>query len=425
MALQDYKADCEGCTRCSVCKWIPFFQVKRGDVQQICPSISKYNFHAYSGGGKLNVAYSIIDRGTKVDKTVAEVAYRCNLCGACDYTCKVYRKDLEPCEVIEELRLACVREGQGLPEHRQIIASLQQNGNSIGKSAAERLEWTEGLNIKTVQSGAQGDAFFYAGCKTSFDTALAKRLRNTVRLLQQGGLDVITAGSAEQCCGSKALQLGYIKEGTEAAQSLLAQVRKAGAKKLITSCAHCYSAFKYYYPRFGITTGVEVLHVTECLSSMLEAGKLTLNNSTPLHVTYHDPCNLGRRSEPFIGLYPGSKKARPATQVRTGAKGVYEPPRKLLTAIQGVTLTEMDRTKGYSWCCGAGAGVPEAYPELTEFAGGERVKEAGYTGAQAIVTACPWCEESLKAAVRKEGRNNLQVLDLAELVAQCAGGPRD
>src|SRR5208337_919676 len=134
MALQDYKADCEGCTRCSVCKWVPFFQVKRGDVQQICPSISKYNFHAYSGGGKLNVAYSIIDRGTKVDKTVAEVAYRCNLCGACDYTCKVYRKDLEPCEVIEELRLACVREGQGLPEHRQIIASLQQNGNSIGKS---------------------------------------------------------------------------------------------------------------------------------------------------------------------------------------------------------------------------------------------------------------------------------------------------
>ncbi|MCC8150462.1 MAG: hypothetical protein LIO96_03130 [Lachnospiraceae bacterium] len=57
-----------------------------------------------------------------------------------------------------------------------------------------------------------------------------------------------------------------------------------------------------------------------------------------MKVTYQDPCNLGRRSDPYKGEYEGDKRRRPMALTRTGDLGVYEAPRALLTAIGGVEL---------------------------------------------------------------------------------------
>jgi heterodisulfide reductase subunit D len=93
MALLDYRLDCARCSRCSACKWVPFYQLKRVETRYICPAITKYGFHAYSGGGKLNVALSVMEEHAPMSRSVADVAYKCNLCGACDYTAKIFRKD--------------------------------------------------------------------------------------------------------------------------------------------------------------------------------------------------------------------------------------------------------------------------------------------------------------------------------------------
>ncbi len=421
MTLEDCRATCQSCTRCSICKWVPFNHVKRGDVSYICPSITQYGFHAYSGGGKLNVALSLMDKRSEMSRTVAEVAYKCNLCGACDYTCKIFRPDLDVAEVIEELRAACVAAGQTIPAHVSLVESMNKEGNSLGRARSERIDWTEGIDVKTVNNEGRGDVFFHVGCKAGFDVVLAKRTQAIAQALMASGVDLVTSGVDERCCGGRALELGYLDEGKQMAQALAATVKKTGAKTLVTSCAHCYSGFKYYYPREGIGLDFEVCHLTEFLWRLVEDGRLSLGNEIPLNVTYHDPCNLGRRSEPFIELWKGDKKDRPISRLRTGEKGAYEPPRGLLESIPGLKLTEMDRIKGYSWCCGSGAGVSEAFPDMTAFAGAERIKEAGCTGAEAIVTACPWCETSLRKAAGAAG-NSLAVLDLVELVIRSAGG---
>jgi len=75
----------------------------------------------------------------------------------------------------------------------------------------------------------------------------------------------------------------------------------------------------------------------------------------------------------------------------------------------------MDRIKEYAWCCGAGGGVNESNPEFAAWTAKERIEEAVSTGAQAIVTACPWCESIFNEAIKENG-SNLKVYDVVELL---------
>ncbi|MBN1161658.1 MAG: hypothetical protein JXA17_06915, partial [Dehalococcoidales bacterium] len=100
---------------------------------------------------------------------------------------------------------------------------------------------------------------------------------------------------------------------------------------------------------------------------------------------------------------------------RRGTNGVYEPPRDILKSIPGLKLTEMTRIKEYSWCCGAGGGVNESNPAFALWTAQERIYEAASTGAEAIVTACPWCEKTFNEAI-KAGNSSLKVYDIIELV---------
>jgi Fe-S oxidoreductase len=107
----------------------------------------------------------------------------------------------------------------------------------------------------------------------------------------------------------------------------------------------------------------------------------------------------------------------PPRVYRKGTYGVYEPPREILNSIPGVSLTEMTRIKEYSWCCGAGGGVNESNPDFARWTAKERIDEAVSTGAEALVTACPWCEKTFNEAVKASG-SNLKVYDIVELLAK-------
>jgi Fe-S oxidoreductase len=98
-----------------------------------------------------------------------------------------------------------------------------------------------------------------------------------------------------------------------------------------------------------------------------------------------------------------------------GAGGVYDAPRNVLKSIPGVELREMERIREYSWCCGSGGGVKEAYPEFSNWTATERIEEAKTTGAEAIVSACGWCESNFTDAIKGNGER-MKVFDVAELV---------
>jgi len=170
---------------------------------------------------------------------------------------------------------------------------------------------------------------------------------------------------------------------------------------VVTACADCYYAFKHLYSEIG--GQFEVLHVVEYLDRLIKENRLKLSKPMKMKVTYHDPCHIGRRDNDRIYV-PGK-----------AIMGLYEQPRNIIRAMPGLEFVEMFRIKEYAWCCGVGGGVKEAYPDFSLWTAIERVKEAEAVGAQAIVTACPWCERALLDAVRESG-SRLGIYDIIELI---------
>ena len=74
----------------------------------------------------------------------------------------------------------------------------------------------------------------------------------------------------------------------------------------------------------------------------------------------------------------------------------------------------MERIREFSYCCGAGGGARESYPEFSEWVAGERMEEAVSTGAEALITACPWCKTNFTDS-RGDG-NKMDVIDILDLV---------
>jgi Fe-S oxidoreductase len=241
-------------------------------------------------------------------------------------------------------------------------------------------------------------------------------------LFQKAGVDVGIMGQEESCCGARAYGMGYREEFNTAAGKLVDKWNTASVKTILTPCADCYYGFKHLYPKVGAE--FKVYHTVEYLDLLIKEGRITFTQPIPMTVTYHDPCHLGRMGEPFIPWNGVEKKIRkqvvvyePKKPRRNGALGVYDSPRDILRSIPGLNLVEMERIREYAWCCGAGGGVREAFPEFSEWTASERIEEANSVGAEAIVSACPWCKINFTNAATTLGEK-IKVFDLVDLVSQ-------
>jgi Fe-S oxidoreductase len=418
MGLEDYRGDMEMCCRCSACKFVPLQMVKGVEHSYVCPSIARYNFHAYSGGGRMNIGTAMLKKGFEYSKKLLDVVYNCQMCGACDVSCK-YAMDMEVLEPISEFRIRCVEDGQTVPALDSVINSLRGQGTMVSGAKVKRGEWAVGLGVKDF-TRQEAKVIYHAGCRTALNKEMWKVAKATVNLLQKAGVDVGIAGGQEACCGGRAYQMGYKEDFLRQAKQNMELFQESGAKTLVTGCADCYHAFKVLYDKYGYKGNLEVLHTTEYLERLLREGKLRPTKEVSATVTYHDPCHLGRQGEAYIH-WEGKKVPGymfifdPPKEYRRGAHGVYEPPRAVLRSIPGLRLVEMDRTKEYAWCCGAGGGVRESNPGFAAWTAKVRIEEAVSTGVEAIVTACPGCESMFNEAIKGNG-NNLKVYDVVELL---------
>jgi len=224
---------------------------------------------------------------------------------------------------------------------------------------------------------------YYAGCMASY--RVPSIARATARILKAGGVDFEVLGEKEKCCGSVLLRTGQ--------QDAFEKIAKENAEilgkydKIVTTCAGCYRTFKFDYPEF-LSFDVEVLHTTEIIAELLKEMKIKLSPMKAI-VTYHDPCHLGRHS------------------------GIYDAPREIISMIPEATFVEFERNREDSLCCGAGAGVRSAFPELAKRIASYKVEEAKEKGVELILSACPFCEYNLRDA-----SESIEVRDIAEIVSE-------
>lgn len=420
MAYQDYTHDMQRCTRCSYCKWIPYRYMRSVDFMEGCPSLARYNWHAYSASGKFNMAYSLLKERIEIDDTFLDVLYHCHMDGSCDISCKM-QQDLEPLQLMQELRIKCVEDGKLIPVHMLVIEGLRKEDNMMLAQKADRVKWSDGLDVKNLGEES-AEVLYHAGCRYSFDEELQSIARAGLTLLKDVGVDIGIMGGEESCCGGRAYELGYAGELTKYAEHQIETWRSGGIKAVVTPCADCYASFKVLYDKIGMKPDIEIYHQTQYLHRLITEGKITFTKEVPMTATYHDPCHLGRLGEPWIHWQGKESKAmgpmiihEPPKKFRRGANGIYEIPRDILKSIPGLNLVEMYRIKEYAWCCGAGGGVIDSDPDFAAWTGTERLKEAQAVGAEAIVSACGWCKRNFTDAADASGKS-IQVYDIIELV---------
>jgi len=412
---EEYRQMIKRCLRCSICKWIPQLQIKSQKYATICPSIDMFNFHAYSGGGRIIIALALEMGRLKPSQELIDIIYKCTECGGCAISCK-FLNTLEPLEIIVKLREKLVSLGYGpMPKQQQYIESIKNYNNPYNEPHEKRLEWLP----NDIKIDPNAKVLYFVGCTSSYrrrEIAIA-----TARIMNAANYPFRILSENEYCCGSPILRTGDKNSFINQLNKNLDIIEEEGIETIIFSCAGCYDTFKVDYP-LERDYNFKILHTTELFNELLDTEQLNLTNEVPLTVTYHDPCHLGRNSEPYeewdgdaLQMMPLVSINMPEKSKRCGKYGIYDSPRQLLNKIPGLNFIEMERIKEYSYCCGAGGGVKSAFPEFALKTAKTRIEEAEDTGAEIITSACPFCSINLNDGIIEKG-SNLKFYDISEIL---------
>lgn len=247
-----------------------------------------------------------------------------------------------------------------------------------------------------MASGQTPDILFWVGCSGSFDQRAQKITKAFATILHKVGINFAILGKEEMCTGDPARRAGNEFMFQMMAYQNIQILHNYGIKKIVTTCPHCFNIFVNEYPELG--GKFEVIHHTTLLQQLIDEGKIRLKEGGAFkgkRITYHDSCYLGR------------------------ANNIYDAPRKVLEALDA-ELVEMKRCRSKGLCCGAGGA--QMFKEEEKGAtriNFERTNEAIATEAHIIAAACPFCNTMLTDGVKnKEAESTVQVLDVAELIAQ-------
>jgi heterodisulfide reductase subunit D len=376
----DWKDIIHRCFRCGYCK----FTFDYNDFN--CPSYKKHRFETYSTGGRLWLIYGVIKGDLQWSENLANVLYSCPTCGNCMENCRFDKFNFLLVDMIEAARAEATKSGF-CPEKQKVLVERATNPemwNPYGEPNSDN----EALK-KEYDLPDEAEWVYYIGCTSNYRQ---QNLRDaTLRLLKKTGIDFTLVD--EHCCTSPMLRTGQVDIASDFMNYNIAQIKNAGASKVVTSCAGCYRTLLKDYEKYGADLGFEVYHTGELIKKLLEEGQIKIASNYDKVITYHDPCHLGRHME------------------------MYDIPREVIKQIPGIEFVEMERIRENAWCCGAGGGVKIGFPDWALEISKERLEEAKETGATILTSMCPFCKTNLSDANEKFNMG-FEVLDLIEILDQ-------
>jgi heterodisulfide reductase subunit D len=355
-----------------------------GTCSATCPT-------GYAMDYTLRQLWRLIDLGLRDEVVNSRTFWLCTTCRACTVRCP---RGIDLTQTMLMLKEYAVRQGLQVPEGIGVLRQTVTTKYNISGDANEtRLIWAENLEHKPegMEARKGAEVLYFVGCVSAFYPQAYSIPQSLVQVLHSAGIGFTTMGGQERCCGYPLYGAGMKDLVAELAQHNVQQVRDLGSRVLVTTCPSCFYTWTHIYPQFvELPSGLEVLHATEYLARLLEEGKIKLGPVEAV-VTYHDPCDLGRKS------------------------GVYAAPRALLNAIPGLELREMASHGENAMCCGGGGDVEISDREVTGEVGMRRVQQAQETGASLLVSACQQCKRTLVGGARR-AKIRMRAMDISELV---------
>lgn len=339
-----------------------------------------------------------------------EALWACTTCSACMEICPV---SIEHVPKIVDMRRHLVMEESEFPtEVTSLLNNIERNGNPWEISNDTRAEWAAGLDVPLMSENPDADVLYWVGCMGSFDLRNKKVATSVAKILKAANVNFAILGPEESCTGDPARRIGQEYLWQMQAQQNIETLDGYGFNRgkeahnghqngtaikhrtIITACPHCFNTIGNEYPQLG--GDYEVVHHTVFIDKLLADEKISLpQDFDQRKLTYHDPCYIGRYN------------------------GVYDEPRRVLTVLNSSGVTEMQRNRNKSFCCGGGGGRAWMEEKVGKRVNQTRMKEALDTGAEVLAAACPFCITMFDDGIKGlEAEDKMQIEDIAEIVAQ-------
>ncbi len=159
-------------------------------------------------------------------------------------------------------------------------------------------------------------------------------------------------------------------------RNMVDEARRLGVKILLsTECGHGFKIMRKDAERMiGEPLGFEVMSIVEFAHRCFKDGRLKLRQGAiEERVTYHDPCNVGRKV------------------------GIFDPPRDLLRFV-AKEFVELWPNRKYGLCCGGGGSVLQNSDMGQKRMEAAKLKQRQIleTGAAIVSTSCQNCLSQLQ-----------------------------
>ena len=332
----------------------------------------------FNGGDKLNIIYNSLN-----NEDDGVPLYSCLTCTACTNACP----QLVDYDSYVDIRRSLIVGGPAAEIPHTVLQAVL---------AAEAEEASNEDFIPVEEYPISSNVGYYPGCVDYLDQEMVFSHVNegemnlgdsttaAFTLFEEMGHDVSYLGrDFLKCCGHDQKWQGL----TEVFDKLKAynqkKIEASGIDTLVSSCAECFRTFARDYE----LDGVKVMHTTEYL---IENGFDMQLSTDATTVTYHDPCRLGRQM------------------------GIYEEPRELINAVEGVDLVEMEHHGEDAMCCGVSSMM--SCNENARALRVARMEEIKSTGADTMLTSCPKCVSHFEC-LKFEGDERYEDIEILDVVS--------
>ena len=335
--------------------------------------------------------WRMVNLGMRDEVLNSRTFWLCTTCKSCQVQCP---RGIDLMDAMIALKEYSFGKDINVPEGMRMFGeTVATQYNISGDDNTTRNIWSQ--NLARIPLGVkpgrkQAEVLYFVGCVSSFYPRVYSIPQAFVQILERADVEFTTLGEDEWCCGYPLHIAGMGGRMAELARHNVERAREAGVKRVVFTCPSCYYAWAHLYPEFVDVSGLQFQHATECLAELLAGDPFPLGPVEET-VTYHDPCDLGRKS------------------------GVYDAPREVLARIPGLDFREMSRIRENAMCCGGGGDVEISDRTVTAGVARQRMAQVQGTGARYVLSACQQCKRTLQEGAR-QNKIRVGAMDLTELV---------
>ena len=392
------------CVHCGICAEACLFFTETGDPRYTpihkTEPMRKLWSQEYTFWGKIASKLGLRKPLTEEDFADWEMLVYdgCSMCGRCSMVCPL---GVDIAYIIRKVKEGLSAAGYSPQDLVEAGERARTIGSPMGVTvktleATIRVQEKEtGLEIPLDKEGAEYLCLFSSGEIAGFPEFIG----SLARIFKAADVSWTISSQYFEATNT-GVQLGNSGLAAELVERVVAAAEKLKIKTVISpECGHAYSTIRWDAPNFiGRPLPFEVVHIMELLDQLRTEGRLQIDGSIDDRLSFHDPCNIGRRG------------------------GVLQEPRRLLNTV-APNFVEMTEHGDMNWCCGGGGGVSsnERANELRLQVFSAKKRQLDEINVDLLVTSCSNCRHMLEDGL-EENEMEIELVGITELIADHLAG---